>query len=111
MTNIQPVLTAGEKEDDMKFIKQLNQGDTDIQPPVTKPVPMQVNASALPDDSDSLTDVSGVARKLGVSKRFVQKLVRRNKIPVIRLGRRCNRFDLDSVMTALKERNQTDEAR
>ncbi len=36
----------------MKFIKQLNQGDTDIQPPVTKPVPMQVNASALPDDSD-----------------------------------------------------------
>ena len=26
-TNIQPVLTAGEKEDDMKLIKQLNRRD------------------------------------------------------------------------------------
>ena len=95
----------------MKFFKELNQVETDSLPPVNKPVPMRPNDLALPDDSDSLTDLSGVARKLGVSKRFVQKLVRRNKIPVIRLGRRCNRFDLDSVMTALKQSQQTDEAR
>jgi excisionase family DNA binding protein len=94
----------------MKFIKQLNQADNDAQPPIDKPVPMRPKDLALPDDSNSLTDLCGVARKLGVSKRFVQVLVRRNEIPVIRLGRRCNRFDLDSVMTAVKRR-QIDEAR
>jgi excisionase family DNA binding protein len=93
----------------MKFIKQLNQAD-DALPPISKPVPMRPNDLALPDDSNTLTDLSGVARKLGVSKRFVQVLVRRKEIPVIRLGRRCNRFDLDSVMTAVKRR-QIDEAR
>jgi excisionase family DNA binding protein len=93
----------------MKFIKQLNQAD-DAQPPISKPVPMRPKVSIMPDDSDSLVDLGGVARKLGVSKRFVQVLVRRKQIPVIRLGRRCNRFDLDSVMVAVKQ-HQIDEAR
>ncbi|HXP85661.1 MAG TPA: helix-turn-helix domain-containing protein [Bryobacteraceae bacterium] len=85
----------------MKFTKQLNPAD-DAQPPISKPVPMKPT-SPLPDDSDHLADLQAVARRLGVSKRFVQSLVRRKAIPVIRLGRRCNRFDLDSVMHAVKK--------
>ena len=86
----------------MKFTKRLNQAD-DIQPPANKPVPMRPKDAALPDDSDQLADLSGVAKKLGVSKRFVQALVRRRVIPVIRLGRRCTRFDLDRVMHAVRK--------
>lgn len=85
----------------MKFIKQLNPAD-DAQPPISKPVPM-IAKSRLPDDSDHLADLQDIARKLRVSKRYVQALVRRRVIPVIRLGRRCMRFDLESVMTALKK--------
>ena len=85
----------------MKFIKQLNQAD-DAQPPISKPVPM-IAKSRLPDDSDHLADLQDVARKLQVSKRYVQTLVRRKVIPVIRLGRRCTRFDIDSVMSAVKK--------
>ena len=86
----------------MKFIKQLNQAD-DAQPPISKPVPMSPRNMALPDDSDHLADLQDVARKLRVSKRYVQTLVRRKVIPVIRLGRRCTRFDLDSVMHAVNK--------
>jgi excisionase family DNA binding protein len=86
----------------MKFTKDINQAD-DAQPPISKPVPMVPRDQALPDDSDHLADLSGVARRLGVSKRFVQTLVRRKAIPVIRLGRRCTRFDLDSVLDAVKK--------
>lgn len=85
----------------MKFIKQLNRAE-DAQPHVSKPVPMRAKTLALPDDRDQLTDLLGVARKLGVSKRFVQDLVKTKKIPVIRLGRRCVRFDPDAVITAVK---------
>ena len=85
----------------MKFIKQLNQAD-DALPPISKPVPI-IAKSRLPDDSDHLADLTSVALKLGVSRRYVQTLVRRKVIPVIRLGRRCTRFDLDSVMTAVKK--------
>jgi excisionase family DNA binding protein len=87
----------------MKFTKELNHKDSDAQPPVNKPVPMRPKDAAPPDDSKQLADLSGVARRLGVSKRFVQLLVRRNVIPVIRLGRRCTRFDLDSVLSAVKK--------
>jgi excisionase family DNA binding protein len=90
-----------EKEDIMKFIKQLNRAE-DAQPPVGKPIPMRPKTLALPDDREQLTDLIGVARKLGVSKRFVQELVKNKTIPVIRLGRRCVRFDPDAVLTAVK---------
>jgi hypothetical protein len=50
-----------------------------------------------------LTDIDGVAAALDISRRHVQTLVRRKAIPVIRLGRRCTRFDLDSVMSAVKK--------
>jgi len=86
----------------MKFIKELNQAD-DAQPPISKPVPMVPKDTALPDDSVHLADLQAVARRLGVSKRYVQTLVRRKVIPVIRLGRRCTRFDLDGVMIAVRK--------
>jgi len=92
----------------MKFTKEHHQAD-DAQPPISKPVPM-IAKSRLPDDSDHLADLQYVARKLGVSKRYVQTLIRRRVIPVIRLGRRCIRFDLDRVMHAIK-RFQIDEVR
>ncbi len=85
----------------MKFTKQLNPAD-DTQPPISKPVPI-VPKTRLPDDCDSLANLPAVARRLGVSKRFVQTLVRRKQIPVIRLGRRCTRFDLDEVLTAVRK--------
>jgi len=85
----------------MKFTKQIPLAD-DAQPPISKPVPM-IAKSRLPDDSDHLADLQDVARKLRVSKRYVQSLVRRKVIPVIRLGRRCTRFDLDGVMQAVKK--------
>ena len=85
----------------MKFIKQLNKAD-DAQPPISKPVPMRPKDKMLPDDSEQLTDLVGVARKLRVSKRFVQELVKAKAIPVIRLGRRCVRFDPNAVITAVK---------
>jgi excisionase family DNA binding protein len=87
----------------MKVFKNLNPVESDSQPPVNKPVPMRSKDKALPDDSNHLADLCGVARKLGVSKRYVQTLVRRKAIPVIRLGRRCTRFDIDSVMSAVKK--------
>ena len=87
----------------MRIFKELNPTENDSLPPVHKPVPMRSNTQALPDDRDHLADLSGVAKKLGVSKRYVQTLVRRKVIPVIRLGRRCTRFDLDGVMTAVKK--------
>ena len=86
----------------MKFIKQLEQ-PSDAQPPISKPVPMVPKIKAMPDDGDHLANLQAVARKLGVSKRYVQTLVRRKVIPVIRLGRRCTRFDLDGVMLAVKK--------
>ena len=85
----------------MKFIKQLNRAD-DALPPISKPVPMRPKTLALPDDREQLTDLIGVARRLGVSKRFVQDLVKAKAIPVIRLGRRCVRFDPDAVLVAVK---------
>jgi excisionase family DNA binding protein len=87
----------------MKIFKQLNDHSADSQPPVSQPVPMRPKRIAAPDEGSQLADLSGVARRLGVSKRYVQVLVRRRVIPVIKLGRRCTRFDLDDVLTAVRK--------
>ncbi len=87
----------------MKFSKPLNPNNGDSQPPMNKPVPMRPKADPILDASERLADLKMVARRLGVSPRYVQTLVRRKVIPVIRLGRRCTRFDLDSVITAVKK--------
>jgi excisionase family DNA binding protein len=55
-----------------------------------------------PEISNQLATLDTVAQTLGVSKRYVQKLVQRKAIPVIRLGKRCPRFDLNRVLAAVK---------
>ena len=50
----------------------------------------------------SFMTIDDVAFNLKVSKRHVQSLVRRKIIPVIRLGKRCTRFDLARVQMAIK---------
>lgn len=68
-------------------------------PPLSPAVPERKAGSR----DENLIDLHGVARALGVSKRFVQSLVARKAIPVIRLGRRCVRFDLTAVLAAVKK--------
>lgn len=85
----------------MRFFKELDQSET--QPPVSKPVPMRPKEQkAAVDEAERLADLKMVARRLGVSTRYVQQLTRRKVIPVIRLGRRCTRYDLDAVLTAVR---------
>ena len=55
-----------------------------------------------PQTGNHLVTVDAVARTLGISKRHVYKLVKRKAIPVIRLGTRCPRFDLNRVLAAVK---------
>jgi len=89
----------------MKFVRETT---TTQLPNHNLPLP---NRTSLPSHTgthqhephDGLTDLDGVARKLGVSKRFVQSLIKRKIIPVIRLSKRCNRFDLDRVLAAVKK--------
>ena len=87
----------------MKFSKSLNPHNGDTQPPTNRPVPMRPKADPVLDESERLADLKMVARRLGVSPRYVQTLVRRKVIPVIRLGRRCTRFDPDSVLAAVRK--------
>jgi len=54
------------------------------------------------ESGNQLVTLTVVAQTLGVSKRYVQKLVQRKAIPVIRLGKRCPRFDLNRVLAAVK---------
>ena len=72
-------------------------------PAINKPIPMRPKNQSLADDSDDLARIVDVARTLRVSKRFVQTLVRRKAIPVIKLGRRCTRFNLDDVLAAVRK--------
>ncbi len=62
------------------------------------PPPMQ----PLPRDRDSLVKVEEMARILGVSRRYLHTPMARKAIPVIRLGHRCTRFDVASVLAAVK---------
>ena len=89
----------------MRFSKEFKPTDThhDAAPPANKPVPMRPKNTPILDESERLADLKMVARRLGVSPRYVQTLVRRGLIPVIRLGRRCTRFDLEAVLTAVRK--------
>ena len=46
-------------------------------------------------------DKKQLARQLGVSPRFIEKLVARKVLPVVRISRRCVRFHLARVEAAL----------
>ena len=89
----------------MRFYKDFinQQQPLDNEPPTNKPVPMRPKNQPLPDESERLANLRMVAQRLGVSTRYVQQLVRKRAIPVIRLGRRCTRFDLPTVLTAVKK--------
>jgi excisionase family DNA binding protein len=44
-----------------------------------------------------------VARAVKVSQRTIETWVKQRKIPVVRLGKRCVRFHLASVLSALRK--------
>ncbi len=52
------------------------------------------------EDHQKLT-IKELAALLNVSPRCVQRWAQQGKIPVLRLSRRCSRFDLKSVERAL----------
>jgi excisionase family DNA binding protein len=84
----------------MRFFKETNQPETE--PASGKPVPMRPKEQKPKvDEAERLADLKIVARRLGVSTRYVQQLTRRKVIPVIKLGRRCTRYDLEAVLKAV----------
>src|SRR5436190_13780025 len=96
-----PAFAAGRKEATMRFQKEFKQ--TDTQPPAGQPIPMRPKEQKPQvDETERLADLKIVARRLGVSTRYVQQLTRRKVIPVIKLGRRCTRYDLDAVLKAVR---------
>src|SRR5215831_14702063 len=84
----------------MRFVRELH---PEVVGQVTQP-PVEPQSEELTSPiNDGLTDIDGVASALGISRRYVQSLVKRKVIPVIRLGRRCTRFDLTRVLAAVKK--------
>jgi len=57
----------------------------------------------LPHDG-LLVNKATLASLLACSVRKVDKLIEQKRIPVIRLGARCHRFDVADVLAALKGR-------
>jgi len=82
----------------MRFVKEPKVESVIRDNPPSKPS----SERSEPRLENGLTDIDGVAATLGVSRRYVQSLVKRKVIPVIRLGRRCTRFDLARVLAAVK---------
>jgi excisionase family DNA binding protein len=68
--------------------------------PVGEPLTRQTMQDM--DEINRLATLDEVASALGASKRFVQSLVARKAIPVIRIGKRCTRFELPRVMAAVR---------
>ena len=53
--------------------------------------------------SKHLIKIAELATALALTKRGVQSLVTKGKIPVYKISRRCVRFDLQEVLTALQK--------
>lgn len=89
----------------MRFYRdvQFSKLQEDNAPPANKPVPMRPQGEQVTEESEGLADLKTVAQRLRISTRYVQQLVKRKIIPVIRLGRRCTRFDLPNVLVAIKK--------
>jgi hypothetical protein len=51
----------------------------------------------------NLKDKKGIAELLGLTVRGVECLVAARKIPVLKISRKCVRFDADRVLAALKK--------
>ncbi len=82
----------------MKFFKETPTRPTAEIPNASLPI----TPKGTIESGNQLVTLGVVAQTLGVSKRYVQKLVQRKAIPVIRLGKRCPRFDLNRVLAAVK---------
>ena len=64
--------------------------------------PQETNASSARTDEHLLTR-DELAARLRMSRRGVQDLTKRRMIPVIRLGRKCVRYDYAKVKAALEK--------
>jgi len=65
---------------------------------------------SLPGESETLPALitkGEAARRLGISLRFLDVLLRRNRIPIVRLGRRCVRIDQTEIMRLVIESRAT----
>lgn len=69
-------------------------------PPVARPLVKQTQQEIY--EGNRLATLDEVAAALGVKKRFVQSLVARKAIPVIRISKGCTRFELPRVMAAVR---------
>ncbi len=52
--------------------------------------------------TEQMIDIAGLAERLGVSERFVRRLVEERRIPFFKIGRHV-RFDLDDVEKWIRE--------
>jgi excisionase family DNA binding protein len=90
----------------MKFFKELRPQPTpeitNDNRPTTDRLGPDLKNQARSEIGDRLATLDVVAQTLGISKRSVQRLVKRKVIPVIRLGKRCPRFDMNRVWAAVK---------
>jgi excisionase family DNA binding protein len=64
------------------------------------------NSPAPGAGNDCLLNKDQLAKLLGIKRRGVEGLMKDRKIPVLRLGRRCIRFELDKVMASLRRLEQ-----
>jgi excisionase family DNA binding protein len=64
------------------------------------------NSPAPGAGNDYLLNKDQLAKLLGIKRRGVEGLMKDRKIPVLRLGRRCIRFELDKVMASLRRLEQ-----
>ncbi|MCE9556754.1 MAG: helix-turn-helix domain-containing protein [Planctomycetes bacterium] len=56
-----------------------------------------------PDSGPDYATAADLAARLGIAPKTVWKLARNGKIPSVRIGRRCIRFDADAVVAVLTQ--------
>ena len=61
-----------------------------------------LSAKGAAAEAPGLVTKGAVARAVSVSCRTVETWVKARRIPVVRLGKRCVRFDLPAVLVALR---------
>ena len=67
-----------------------------MQTPTRKEVTEQTAGTA-----PEFVNAPAIARRLSVTGRYVLQMAEQNRIPCIRLGRKCVRFSPDAVASAL----------
>lgn len=64
---------------------------------------MRQSPSTVKEPAARYVDAEFLGRKYSVTGRYILLLAAQNKIPCLRLGRRCVRFDVQEVANALEE--------